>query len=148
MMQSSNGIDKKSDVEKITDEINLKKYRWLHRIHVSAFLYLPIQAISKLLGIPNLRLLYILLIAYYLIFPERFDNIFPFNKRFYKITGTIAGLIVILNPNTPGATPWMKNFFGWVGYFFSVFMFFNSLFVLSNVLKLDLKKVIREKIWE
>lgn len=129
-------------------EENVEKYLWLHRLQVSLFLYLIMYFISTLLDISQIKLLYIPLIIYYLIFPKKFDTFIPFKKRFYKITLTIAVAVVLIIPRFPISEPWVLNFFGLTRILVLLFIVVNSLFILVKVFKVSLKEMLHEKIWK
>lgn len=129
-------------------EVNIKKYTWLHRLHVSSLLYILFQIVGELLKYPEIKLLFFPILAAYLLYPNQFDSIFPFTKRFYKLTLAFSFIGTIGTGSMPHTTARRLNFFGDFGLIILFFLTFNSAFILTKVLKMNLKKILHEKIWE
>lgn len=130
-------------MENETNKINLQKYIWLHRIHVSAILFILINFASKILKSPNITILFFPILAFYLIFPRTLESVFQFSKGFYVWTFAIG--VALSFSGGAGAPNSVLAFFGYIGTASTLLLFFiafNSFFILKKVFKMNFRGVL------
>ena len=125
-------------------EQNKKKYIWLHRLHVSIFLFIIIRMICKLVNLPETNFITASVIIIFLIISV-VEYSFIFNSGFYKITFLFT-VPFVLTPTINTTRQHVK--FEWLGDLLVILLFFvllNSLFVLHKVFGIKITDLMSDR---
>lgn len=132
-------LHKKSEADKAI----LQKYRFLHKIHVLAVMYILINLAGNILRYPELIYLFIPVLIGYLIFPEILDSIFQFRTKFYLVTFLNAAGLTF--SGFGGGMDILLATFVYIGDLSTILLFFilsNSVFVLKKVFNLGPRDIL------